>query len=134
MVKWQGLSKRKPSGARRRLMKSKRKFEYGKEPAHTKLGELKKVVSRIRGGHLKHKLYQSNKANVFNPKTKKSVITDIEGVEQTPASRHFKRSNIITKSAIIKTKIGYAVVTNRPGQDGQVQAKMVNYEPEKKKY
>lgn len=133
MVKWQGLSKRKPSGARRRFMRSKRKFEYGREAAHTRLGEFKKIVLRVRSGVLKHKPYQANKANVFNPKTKKSVLTDIEGVEETPASRHFKRSNIITKSAILKTKVGYAQVTNRPGQEGQIQAKLVDYEPAKSK-
>lgn len=133
MVKWQGLSKRKPSGARRRYLRSKRKFEYGREPAHTRLGALKRILVRVRGGHTKYKLYQTDKVNVYDPKKKKSFVTDIEGVEKTPASRHFTRSNIMTKSAVIKTKLGYAEVTNRPGQDGQVQAVLIDYTPEKKK-
>jgi small subunit ribosomal protein S8e len=133
MVKWQGLSKRKPRGARRRYLRGKRKFEYGKEPAHTRIGELKKKIVRTRGGHKKHKLYATSKVNLYDPKKKKSFVTEIESVEKTPASRHFKRSNIMTKSAIIKTKLGYARVTNRPGQDGQVQAVKIDYTPEKKK-
>jgi small subunit ribosomal protein S8e len=133
MVKWQGLSKKKPSGGRRWFLRGKRKFEYGREPAHTKLGELKRKLIRTRGGEKKYKLFQTSKVNVFDPKKKKSFVTEIESVEKTPASRHFKRSNIMTKSAIIKTKIGYAEVTNRPGQDGQIQAVLVDYTPEKKK-
>ena len=124
---------RKPSGGRRRFLRSKRKFEMGREPAHTRLGEFKKIVLRVRSGMFKHRPYQLNKVNVYDPKTKKSVLTDIEGVEDTPASRHFKRSNIITKSAILKTKVGYAVVTNRPGQEGHIQARIVKFEPVKKK-
>ena len=40
-------------------------------------------------------------------------------------NRNFARQNIITKGTIINTDMGKAVVTNRPGRDGAVTAKLV---------
>ncbi|MCD6558125.1 MAG: 30S ribosomal protein S8e, partial [Candidatus Aenigmarchaeota archaeon] len=37
----------------------------------------------------------------------------------------FVRRNIITKGAIIMTEDGRAVVTNRPGQEGVINAKLI---------
>ncbi|MEA1999387.1 MAG: 30S ribosomal protein S8e, partial [Euryarchaeota archaeon] len=37
----------------------------------------------------------------------------------------FARRNITTKGAVIETELGDAVVTNRPGQDGIVNAKLI---------
>ncbi len=48
--------------------------------------------------------------------------TKVLTVVQTQADPHFARENIIVKGAIIKTDLGEARVTSRPGQDGVVNA------------
>ena len=120
MVVWQGRSKRKPTGGRLKRLRAKRRFEYGKEPAHTKISsEVKVKKIRTRAGHLKNRILNAVEANVFNGK--KMIKTKLVNLEQNDANRHFKRSNIITKGAIVNTELGKIKVTNRPGQEGQVQ-------------
>ena len=46
-------------------------------------------------------------------------------VIDNPASKDFIRRKIITKGAIIKTEIGDAKVTSRPGQDGVINAVLI---------
>ena len=55
----------------------------------------------------------------------KTSIADIETVELNGANRNYVRRNIITKGAIIQTTLGKAKVTNRPGQDGSINAVLV---------
>ena len=40
----------------------------------------------------------------------------------TPANREFAKRDIIVKGSIIETEKGRAIVTSRPGQDGIVNA------------
>lgn len=65
-------------------------------------------------------------ATIVNPKTKKSEKAEIVSVAENNANRLFVRRNIITKGAIVKVKVAgkeeKAKVTSRPGQQGQVQA------------
>ena len=49
----------------------------------------------------------------------------LKKVIENKASRHFARMGIITKGAIIETDKGKAKVTNRPGQDGVINAVLV---------
>jgi small subunit ribosomal protein S8e len=44
---------------------------------------------------------------------------------ENPANPHYVRRNIITKGAVIKTELGNAKVTSRPGQDGVVNAALI---------
>lgn len=53
---------------------------------------------------------------------------DIEGVVDNPSNVNYARRNIITKGSIIDTSAGRARVTSRPGQDGQVNAVVVDDE------
>lgn len=119
-------SKRKPSGGLlKRIHRRKTKADLGRVPSHTRLGELKNDLVRIRGGALKERLYQANTANVLDPKTKKYSKAKITSVAENPASRHFVRQNIMTKGAIIETEKGKARITSRPGQDGVINAVLV---------
>jgi len=43
----------------------------------------------------------------------------------TPSNREYAKRNIITKGAIIQTSEGKARVTSRPGQDGVVNAVLI---------
>ncbi len=57
--------------------------------------------------------------NVSNGATKKAKI---ETVEENSANPNYVRRNLLTKGAIIKTEIGRARIVSRPGQDGVINA------------
>jgi small subunit ribosomal protein S8e len=121
-MKYHGKSGRKKSGGRRHPYRKKKKFELGGEPIPLQIGERKIKKVRTRGGNQKIKLYRHSIANVTDPKTGETKPVEIEGVVENPANVYFVRKGIITKGAIIKTKIGNALVTSRPGQDGVINA------------
>ena len=68
-------------------------------------------------------------ANIMNPKTKKVEKSKILTVVENPADPHFVRGNVLTRGAVIKTELGLARVTSRPGQSGTVDAVLI--EPKK---
>jgi small subunit ribosomal protein S8e len=72
------------------------------------------------------RLQRSNVACVTDPKTGTSKTAKIETVKENKANLHYTRRNIITKGAVIKTELGEAVVTNRPGQDGMINAVLLS--------
>ncbi|MFA4647800.1 30S ribosomal protein S8e [Pyrococcus kukulkanii] len=122
MAIWQGRSLRKPSGGRIVLARKKRKRELGREPANTRVAEQdKRKIIRTYGGNRKVRLMAAAYANVFD-KTGKGRKVRIIRVIENPANRQFARRNIITRGAIIETELGKAKVTSRPGQDGVVNA------------
>lgn len=61
-------------------------------------------------------------------KTGKTVKTQILSVIKNRASADYDRRRIITKGAIIKTKLGNAKVTSRPGQTSVVNAVLTGEE------
>ena len=132
MARWQRLSKRKISGGRYHLYRKKKLRELGGYPAETKIAELeKRKKQRIRGGSFKYRLIFSHYANVYDPETGVSQKVEIIDLEHNPASRDFTRRRIITKGAIIKTELGLAKVTSRPGQHGVVNAILIKEETNK---
>lgn len=122
---WQGKSKRKPSGGRLKKARKKRKFEIGRDPIHTTIGEDRRKVLRTHGGNTKTVVIRCSYVNVVDPKTKKTEKVKILSVLENPADPHFVQRNILTKGAIIKTELGDARVTSRPGQDGCVNAVLI---------
>ena len=122
MARWQGRSKRKPSGGRLRPIRKKRKFEIGREDAYTIIGPQSRKTVRTRGGNVKSQLFGVAKANVRDRKTGKVSSVDVQTVVENPADPNFVQRNIISKGAIIKTSLGKARVTSRPGQHGVMNA------------
>ena len=119
-------STRKPTGGRYKAgFRKKRLYELGREPAFTGLGARRVKTVRARGANLKVRLLGTDVANLFDPKTKKYEQATIKTISGNPANRHFVRRNIMTKGAIIETDKGKARVTSRPGQDGSVNAVLV---------
>ena len=118
-------SKRKISGGRYKDFRKERSTDLGKDPRLTKVGNLRTSVFRITAGKRKKVLLSSNIANVFVPKDKKYKKVKIEKVIDNPANRNYIRRNIITKGTIIKTELGNAKVTNRPGQESQINAILI---------
>ncbi|MCD4666899.1 30S ribosomal protein S8e [archaeon] len=121
----QKRSKRKVSGGRYKKIKKKKLYCLGSLPRATKVSETKRLTKRVLGGNLKTYLLSSNIINVYNPKTKKYQKSEIETILENPANRHFVRRNILTKGSIVKTKLGKAKVTSRPGQEGTINAILV---------
>lgn len=126
---WQGESTRKRTGGRRRLNRGKRRFEIGSEVVLTELGATVRKTDRARGASTKTRVLKTNQANVTDPKTGKTTRVAIETVVENPANPHYVRRNIMTRGAVVRTKLGLARITSRPGQHGDVNAVLVGPAP-----
>ena len=126
MVVYQKRSRRKVTGGLYKSSEKKRLANMGFMPTYTKVGERKVKTKKIKGGQLKNILLSINKVNVMNQKTKKSQVTEIFSVIESPANRNFIRRGIITKGTILETKLGKVRVTSRPGQEGTLNGVLVS--------
>ncbi|HEB37622.1 MAG TPA: 30S ribosomal protein S8e [Thermoplasmatales archaeon] len=124
MAIWQGRSRRSITGRIIRAHRGKKKYEIGREQLITTLGERRTKKIRTTGKNEKVRLLSINVAYVTD-KNGKTSKTEILGVVENPANPHYVRRNIITKGAIIETKLGKARVTSRPGQHGQINAVLI---------
>ncbi len=104
------------------LARGKKKYETGRESSDTTIGDFRTKMVETYGGNTKMKILRGNTATVADPKTGKSQTVKIETVKDNKANLHYMRRNIITKGAVIKTELGEARVTNKPGQDGVINA------------
>ncbi len=92
--------------------------------ANTRLAEADKS-QRIRrrgsahGMRLKYAAY----ANLLTKEGYKKAR--IKSVLESKDNRNFARLKILTKGSLIETELGKAVVTNRPGREGFVNARLV---------
>jgi len=125
MAIWQGKSLRNPTGGRAKTNRNKRKIEFGRDPAETKIGDRKIKRIRTKGGNEKIRLTNDNKINVVNPKDNKVQVVEIMGVVENTANIQFVRRNIINKGAVVETSLGKVRVTSRPGQHGMVNGVLV---------
>jgi small subunit ribosomal protein S8e len=128
MAIWQGKSVRKLTGARAKSNRNKRKMEFGREPAETKIGDRKIKKIRTKGGQEKIRLTNDQKINVVDPKNNKVQVADILSVVENQANTHFVRRNIITKGAVVDTSLGKVKVTSRPGQHGIINGIIISGE------
>lgn len=124
-MKYQGKSRRKFTGGRRIASHGKRKSELGREAADPHLDETRRKVVDTLGGNRKNRLLRCNIAVVTDPSDNTSKKVSIETVVDNTANKHYVRRNILTKGSIIRTEIGNAIITSRPGQDGVVNAILV---------
>lgn len=132
MSVWHGdLQKKKLTGGRKRMYRSKRKFEQGTFAAETIIGEPKRKITRGFGGNTKIKLLTDKYASVTNVKSGKTEKVEILRVIKNPANVDYNRRGVITKGAEIETSIGNARVTSRPGNDGVINAILVSSKEEK---
>ena len=127
MPQWHGdLNKRKVTGGKKRTCRTKRRREVGSDAAETRLGEPSIRVKRVRGAGTKTRLLSAKYANVTNPSTYKTKKVEIIRVLKNPTNVDYDRRGVVTKGAIIKTQLGEAKVTSRPGQDGVVNAILIS--------
>lgn len=115
---------KKISGGKYMKGRKKKLREYSGKPRFVILGELKKKSLRISGGRYKTVLLATNKANLYDKKGKCKIVK-INNVLETPANTFLARTNRLIKGAIIATEAGKAKITNRPSQEGQVNAILI---------
>jgi len=89
------------------------------------LGTKKTKYIRARGNILKIRTRQADSINLYNPGTKKFSIVKIKTISDNPANRNYIRRNIMTKGTVIETEQGKARITNRPGQEGAINAVLI---------
>jgi small subunit ribosomal protein S8e len=121
-MQWQAESVRKITGGRRHPAHNKRRAEVGRAPADTHIGDERRRAVRTFGGNYLFIALRANFANVTNPKNGETKKVKIETVEKNTANPNYVRRNLLTKGAIIKTELGSARITSRPGQDGIINA------------
>ena len=123
-MKDHGRSTRKRTGGRLRPKRDRRKHELGSEPTETQLGEPKLKTVNARGNSEKIRAIETDIASVATDDG--TVAAEITDVVENPADPNYARRNIITRGALIETSAGGARVTSRPGQDGQINAILVD--------
>lgn len=118
-------SKRTKTGSRYRKSRKKKLRDLGSMPTLSKIGKRKTSTARTRGSNRKQRVLSDDIANIYDSKSKKYEKVKIISVHENPANRNYTRRNIITKGTIIETEKGNARVTNRPGQEGTINAVLV---------
>ncbi len=119
-------SNTKMSGNGRKNIKfrDKRRSEVGNYFSATKFADSNVNLNvRRRGGNIGVRMKKAAVANLLTKDGYKKV--KITGVLESKDNRNFARQNIITKGCIIITELGNAVVINRPGREGSINARPV---------
>ncbi len=125
MARSQARSKRKVSGGRYHPARSKRGTELAGYPAMTKIDESAKLrTKRVIGGNTKNYLLTAKEINVANKG--KVTKTEMVNVLENPANPNLVGRNVITKGAIVETKLGKVRITSRPGQEGSVSGVLIS--------
>ncbi len=123
MTKWQLPPRKKTTGGFIKRHSKKNRYQRGRDYLPTRIGEPRIKELRVRGGNKKLVALSVNFANVFaDGRYQKAKIIS---VADNPADSQFVRRNIVTKGAVIQTELGKARVTNRPGQEGTVNAVLI---------
>lgn len=125
MARSTARSMRKPTGGRYHQSRSKKSYELAGFPANTKLSTDRRTHSvRGIGGNSKQVNLSTNIINVTDKKGK-TTKTQILNVVGNPANPQLVIRNIMTKGAIVETKMGKAKITSRPGQHGTLSGVLV---------
>ena len=125
MVWHDDLTKRKRTGGRKKAYRKRRKYEAGRFPVETQLGEPERKLERTKGGGLKVKLVSDQWVNLSDPKTGRTERVRILAVVRNPANVDWDRRGVITRGTIVRTERGLAKIVSRPGQNGVLNAILV---------
>ncbi len=114
---------RKITGGKYHNRRKKRLHEKQGQDRIVVLGETKTRKLKGMAGKIKTVLLKSNIVNlVVNGKAQKA---EIKNVAETPQNKFLARENRLIKGAIIETSLGKARITNRPSQEGHVNAVII---------
>jgi len=96
------LHKRRATGGRRKILRGKRKYELGRAPALTKLGEKRIHLIRTRGGHTKYRALRLNEGHFVWPGEAATKRSRILNVVYNATSNELVRTNTLVKGAIVQ--------------------------------
>jgi len=113
---------RKISGGKYKKARKKKKYALPGNIRYVILGKEKRRQMRTMGGEIKTFLLSTDKANVTD-KNGKTKTVKIKSVIQVPSNKYLK--GILFKGSIIDTELGKARITNRPSQEGNVNAVLI---------
>ncbi|OPX71154.1 MAG: 30S ribosomal protein S8e [Methanoregulaceae archaeon PtaB.Bin108] len=122
---WQGRSVRQPTGGRYRLTLVKRRSEIGSAPTDSHIGKERRMIIRTTGGDRKVRTMRGEFANVADPRSGTVRKVRIETVEANGANPNYVRRNLLTKGAVVRTELGKARILSRPGQEGVINAILI---------
>lgn len=94
--------KRAATGAKRAQFRKKRKFELGRQPANTKIGQKRIHTVRTRGGNKKFRALRIETGNFSWASEGVAKKTRVVGVVYHPSNNELVRTNTLTKAAIVQ--------------------------------
>lgn len=120
----EGLKTSKITGGIRHPLKSRQKFQIDRYPNEALMGEQETATRKTRGNNRKTALKTVNHVNLVLPdaKIKRSKIVR---VLENQTNNDYQRRGVITKGAILETEDGKCKVVSRPGQNGVINAILV---------
>ncbi|CAG8590587.1 4177_t:CDS:2, partial [Diversispora eburnea] len=93
--------KRSHTGAKRAQYRKKRKFELGRQPANTKLGQKRIHPVRVRGGNLKFRALRLDSGNFSWGSEAVARKTRVIGVVYNASNNELVRTNTLVKGAVV---------------------------------
>jgi len=115
--------KRRQTGGKRHPIRSRRRFELGRQPASTKLGERRVHQIRCHGGFIKFRALRLDHGNYAWSGEAVTRKCRIIGVVYNPTNGEFVRTNTLVKGSVIQIDATpfknwyqkhYGVVVGRP--------------------
>lgn len=112
------------NGKKNLKFRDRRKHEVGSYFTATRAADKNvSVGTRKRGGNSGVRFKQAGTVNLLTKSGYKPA--KITGVIESRDNRNFARQAIITKGTVIGTDQGNAVVLNRPGREGSINARLL---------
>ena len=96
------VHKRRATGGKQTPWRKKRKFEMGRAPALTKLGEKRIHLVRCRGGNLKHRALRLDSGNFSWGSESVTKKTRVLSVAYNAANNEYVRTNTLVKNSVIQ--------------------------------
>ncbi len=120
----ENLATSKITGGTRHPLRIRRKYEIDRYPNEALAGAQVTITRRVRGGNSKTALKTIDFANLVtgDGRVKKTKILK---VLENPTNNDYRRRGVITKGAVLETEDGKCRIVSRPGQDGVVNAVLV---------
>jgi len=94
--------KRRSTGGKHKRIRMKRKYEMGRQPANTKIGEKKITQVRVRGGNFKYRALRLDNGNYCWPGESVTRKTRILKVVYNSTNNELVRTNTLVKGSIIQ--------------------------------
>lgn len=96
------LHKHRATGAKRKVPRSKRKYEMGRQPTMTRLGARKVTTVRVRGGATKYRALRLDHGNFAWGTEHTTRKTRLLVVSYNAVSNELVRTNTLVKGAVVQ--------------------------------